>query len=1314
MTGLLLGALGAGVTAIDAEQAPQTGTIQLSPQDTYLRTDTRNYGTSTTLPVYTWPDNKVANAILMKFNLSAIPAGAVVTSATLRLSLVANDPKPEASYTVTAHKVLRRNPNITRATGYTADGNAAWTPNNCCGGAPMAQADISTAYDSKAVNKVKEFKSWTLTTMVQEWLLNPASNFGVLLNADSGKLRDRYRTFASMEHSNAQLRPYLRVTYVAADATPPTVSITSPGAGEVSGIVPVTATAADNAVVTAVQFRLNGAALGPEQLLPPYRFNWDTTTASDGNHVLTAVARDLVGNSATSAPVAVTVRNGVLVVAPSDTSLNLNANNYSAAAELTAYTWPDFQPANAILMKFDFSPLPANAVVQEAQLHLALTQSDALAAPTYSMSASKVLNHNPVIALATGYTADGVTGWTPSNCCHDGVPLAQSDLSPPYATVDVDKAAGFKSWNITAMVQEWLADQTSNFGLLLGSDAAKTRDHYRYFASTENPNASLRPFLRIHYSLSDDATPPAISGVNASGVTATAATISWATDEAANSQVEYGLTTAYGSVTALDGTMVTAHTVPLSGLTAGNRYHYRVRSRDQAGNLATSSDATFTTPDSTAPSVVMTAPSAGATVSGTLAITANASDNVGVAGVQFTLDGANYGAEDTAAPYATSWNTTTMPDGSHTLTAVARDAAGNVTHSAAIIVNVSNAPPPPPPPGGGIAAAYPGDVGIESNPNVVFVERFDEASTANLFARWTDVLNGAGMSFSTDAPAGSPVGRSLNIPWSAGSTGGHLYRQLTPGVDDTLYVRYYIKHNAVNNYQHTGIWMGGYNPPLAWPNPQAGTRPNGNDRFSASAEQNDSNFDHYNYWMGMHQSNDGMYWGNHLANDSNLQAAGGQWMCVEQMVKLNAPVAAANGEHAIWINGTKVSHLGQGFPNGSWSGGIFTQNASGTPFEGFQWRNDPSLNLNWIWLQVYSTSGSGTFKYAHVVAAKSYIGCLTAGGGTPDTTLPTVALSAPAAGATVSGTVAVAANAGDNIGVAGVQFKLDGANLGAEDTTAPYSVAWNTAAVPNGAHTLTAVARDAAGNSSTSTAAIVTVSNTAPPPSGLWPNEPSGFTAIEETGWESGTLGLWYRIFQSSNKPINVTSIANSLIGESRTLQIDFPAGHTGGGGTELRYDIPSAQRRNEIYVGYYVQVNSQWQGHNSGINKMVYLHDGGSQFAAMWYEIFGSGSNPLDLYVVNQSGGSPSGMRENVNQITFTRGQWHRVEIYQRQGASNNGIIRVWVDGVLAIDRADVNTRSTPVDNITISGIWGGVGDTKNQADYMRFDRIRISRPGS
>jgi hypothetical protein len=104
---------------------------------------------------------------------------------------------------------------------------------------------------------------------------------------------------------------------------------------------------------------------------------------------------------------------------------------------------------------------------------------------------------------------------------------------------------------------------------------------------------------------------------------------------------------------------------------------------------------------------------------------------------------------------------------------------------------------------------------------------------------------------------------------------------------------------------------------------------------------------------------------------------------------------------------------------------------------------------------------------------------------TADAVPPTVSLTAPANGATVSGSsVTLSANASDNVGVAGVQFKLDGANLGAEDTTAPYSTSWNTNLTANGSHSLTAVARDGAGNTTTSPAVTVTVSNapdTTPP-----------------------------------------------------------------------------------------------------------------------------------------------------------------------------------------------------------------------------------------
>jgi chitodextrinase len=120
----------------------------------------------------------------------------------------------------------------------------------------------------------------------------------------------------------------------------------------------------------------------------------------------------------------------------------------------------------------------------------------------------------------------------------------------------------------------------------------------------------------------------------------------------------------------------------------------QVKATDAVGNVSSSAVVNVTVADQSGPTVSITAPASGATVSGSAAtVSANASDNIGVAGVQFKLDGANLGAEDTTAPYSVNWDTTTATSAGHTLTAVARDAAGNNTTSGTISVTVDNAAP---------------------------------------------------------------------------------------------------------------------------------------------------------------------------------------------------------------------------------------------------------------------------------------------------------------------------------------------------------------------------------------------------------------------------------------------------------------------------------------------------------------------------------------------------------------------------------------------------------------------------------------------
>ena len=138
-------------------------------------------------------------------------------------------------------------------------------------------------------------------------------------------------------------------------------------------------------------------------------------------------------------------------------------------------------------------------------------------------------------------------------------------------------------------------------------------------------------------------------------------------------------------------------------------YYYIVTARDAAGNIsAPSAEANATVSgDATPPTVAVTSPAAGASVSGTVTLTATATDDTGVTSVQFHLDGSPLGGPDTTAPYQAAWDTTISTNGSHTLTASATDAVGNVGNATGVAVTVANAAPPP----AGLVAAWSFDAG---------------------------------------------------------------------------------------------------------------------------------------------------------------------------------------------------------------------------------------------------------------------------------------------------------------------------------------------------------------------------------------------------------------------------------------------------------------------------------------------------------------------------------------------------------------------------------------------------------------------------
>ena len=164
-------------------------------------------------------------------------------------------------------------------------------------------------------------------------------------------------------------------------------------------------------------------------------------------------------------------------------------------------------------------------------------------------------------------------------------------------TVTGQGSAAVYNATITINGQTDLSDGTGFYALTKLTPGACTVTCVASGYVTANAQATITAgaVTTCDYALTPDGTPPAISNIQVANIWSTLATISWTTDEKATSQVEYGLTTSYGSQTSLNTAKSTSHSFSLSGLTPGTLYHYRVKSVDSTNNLGVSTDRSFTT-----------------------------------------------------------------------------------------------------------------------------------------------------------------------------------------------------------------------------------------------------------------------------------------------------------------------------------------------------------------------------------------------------------------------------------------------------------------------------------------------------------------------------------------------------------------------------------------------------------------------------------------------------------------------------------------------------------------------------------------------
>ena len=493
------------------------------------------------------------------------------------------------------------------------------------------------------------------------------------------------------------------------DTTAPSVSITAPANGAtVSGSsVTVSANASDNVGVAGVQFKLDGVNLGTEDLLLPYSVSWNTTVASNGSHQLIAVARDAAGNSANSGTVTVTVNN----IVP-DTTLPSAPTNLSASVISTSQinlSWTA-STDNVAVTGYRVDRCPGSGCVNFTQVAAPLTNAHSDTGLSSSTAYSYRVRAIDLAGNLSSYStiATAITQTPP-----DATAPAVSLTAPAAGTTVANTAtiSANASDNIGVDKVEFFVD-----GALKGTDSASP-----YSINWDTTNGGAHACSGAHtHSLTTKAYDAASNSVISGAVVVNMNSPSYCADTTAPAvsiASPAANTTASGSITisatASDATGVTGVQFKIDGANIGNEdtaspysiswdtapvsngaHTVTAVARDAAGNTATSLPVAVVVfnalRDTILPSISVSTPSNNATVSGIVTLSANASDNIRVVGVQFRIDGINIASDDTLAPYTYSWDSTQASNGPHAIEAIARDPSGNSNVSSAVNITVSN------------------------------------------------------------------------------------------------------------------------------------------------------------------------------------------------------------------------------------------------------------------------------------------------------------------------------------------------------------------------------------------------------------------------------------------------------------------------------------------------------------------------------------------------------------------------------------------------------------------------------------------------
>jgi len=833
------------------------------------------------------------------------------------------------------------------------------------------------------------------------------------------------------------------------DTTPPVVQILSPAAGStVSGQVAVLVDATDDLVVTRVELFADGQSLGVDGSAP-YEFTWNTSSASaNGPAVLTAKAFDSGCNMGMSAAVDVTVEN------PGNAA-------WDAALGAPACAAVGSRCDSVTLLKGRGSLGPE----RHAPNTLSASCADGTAG-TYQSSPSlerlKISRADGTLFAAGKEVQVEATVWASSSYSSERLDLwrAPDAANPQWTLLATLSPPGSGSRLLTTSfilpsgpLQAIRATYRSG-GTATACTTGTLDDHDDLVFAVGTEVDDQPPVTAI--------TSPAPGALLSGTVTVTAT----ATDNFGVARVELWV----------DGALVLTDTAaPYSfawdSRAAINGPHVlSTRAYDGAGNEAVSADVGVSTDnDVVPPAVSLTSPAAGAVLTGTVLIEADASDDRGVTQVSF-YDGSTLLNTDTLAPYAYSWNTDVAARGAHTLAARAQDAAGNVTISSPVLVYVGVDTVAPT-----ASITSPTSGAVVSGTIAVLISASDAFGVTQVELYVDGVL------------AGSDLTSPFSISWDSATV---------PSGSHTLTARAYdLAGNVGISAGRTITANNDYTAPtVSVTAPANGATVAGTVTITASATDN-SSVSKVEFFVdgALHLTDTtspyAVSWstrplpnGSHILTAKAYDPFGNVGSSAPVTVTLNndfdgpvttitAPQAGATVAGTVTLSATAIDQSTvsrvEFFVNG-----VLLASDTSAPYA-VSWNSRAVPNgAQTLTARGVDSWGQGATSAPVQVTTSN------------DFSPPQVSVTAPAEGATVEGIVTITATAIDQSAISRVEFFVNGALI-ASDTSAPYSVSWNSRALPNGTHTLTARGVDTWNQSAVSAPVQVTINNDWTPPTAM-------------------------------------------------------------------------------------------------------------------------------------------------------------------------------------------------------------------------------------